>query len=54
VDGRIVTADQVSEALQHLPVVAVDFIFINPDLLKDAVSWLQANREAIIHVPKEG
>ena len=52
-DGRVVTADQLSEVLQHLPVVAVDFVFINPDLLNDATAWLQANREQLIQAPKE-
>jgi uncharacterized protein len=52
-DGRVVTASQLSEVLQHLPVVAVDFVFINPDLLKNATAWLQASREQIIQAPKE-
>ena len=52
-DGRVVTADQLSEVLQHLPVVAVDFVFINPDLLNDATAWLQANREQLIQAPQE-
>jgi HD superfamily phosphohydrolase len=52
-DGRVVTANQLSDVLQHLPLVAVDFVFINPDLLKEATAWLQANREQIIQPPKE-
>jgi len=52
-DGRVVTANQLSEVLQHLTVVAVDFVFIKPDLLKEATAWLQANREQIIQPPKE-
>ena len=52
-DGRVVTANQLSEVLQHLPVIAVDFVFINPNLLKDATVWLQANREQLIQAPKE-
>ena len=52
-DDRVVTADQLSEVLQHLPVVAVDFVFIKPDLLRDAASWLQASREQIIEAPRE-
>ena len=52
-DGHVVTADQVSEVLQHLPVVSVDSVFINPDLLADASGWLQANREQIIQASKE-
>jgi HD superfamily phosphohydrolase len=52
-DGRVVTADRLSQVLQHLPVVAVDFVFINPDLLKDATAWLQSSRELIVQAPKE-
>jgi hypothetical protein len=39
--------------LQHLPMVAVDFVFINPDLLKGATDWLQVSREQVIQAPKE-
>jgi HD superfamily phosphohydrolase len=52
-DESVVTANELSEVLQHLPVVAVDFVFINPDLLKDATDWLQASREEIIQAPQE-
>jgi HD superfamily phosphohydrolase len=52
-DGRVATANQLSEVLQHLPVVAVDFVFINPDSLKEATAWLQANREQIIQPSQE-
>jgi HD superfamily phosphohydrolase len=52
-DGRIVTANQLSEVLQHLPVIAVDFVFIRPDLWKDATTWLAANRQEIIRARKE-
>ncbi len=44
---------RVVEVLQHLPVVAVDYVFINPDLLNDATAWLQANREQLIQAPQE-
>jgi uncharacterized protein len=52
-DGRVVTADRLSDVLQHLPVVAVDFVFIDPASLRDATAWLQANRQEIIKPPKE-
>lgn len=52
-DGRVVAADQLSEVLQHLPLVAVDFVFINPDLLKGAIAWLEAERKLLIQAPKE-
>ena len=40
----MVQASQLSEVLQHLPVIAVDFVFINSDTLEEATAWLQANR----------
>jgi HD superfamily phosphohydrolase len=52
-DGRIASSEKLSEVLQHLPVVAVDYVFIRADLLKDATHWLTANRDQLIQAPKE-
>jgi HD superfamily phosphohydrolase len=52
-DGRVESAEKLSEVLQHLPVVAVDFVFIHPGLLKDAANWLAENRADLIRPPKE-
>ena len=52
-DGRIASAEKVSEVLQHLPVVAVDFVFIRPDLWKDAIAWLARNRDQLIQARTE-
>jgi len=52
-DGRITSAEKLSEVLQHLPVVAVDYVFIRPDLWKDATAWLAANRDQLIQACKE-
>jgi HD superfamily phosphohydrolase len=52
-DGRIEPAEKMSEVLQHLPVVAVDFVFIRPDLWSAAVTWLNANRQELITTPTE-
>ncbi len=52
-DGRITSADKLSEVLQHLPVVAVDFVFIRPDLVNDATNWLEANRHQLVQARKE-
>jgi len=38
----------VSETLQHLPVVAVEFVFIVPEKLKQAEEWLRANRPSLM------
>jgi uncharacterized protein len=52
-DGRIASAEKLSEVLQHLPVVAVDYVFIRPDLWKDAATWLSAIRDQVIQARKE-
>jgi HD superfamily phosphohydrolase len=52
-DGRIEPADKMSEVLQHLPVVAVDFVFIRPELWGEATSWLTADRRRAIITPGE-
>lgn len=52
-DGRIASAEQLSEVLQHLPMVAVDFVFVRAESLQDASAWLSENRDQIIRAPKE-
>jgi HD superfamily phosphohydrolase len=52
-DGRIASAEQLSEVLQHLPVAAVDFVFVRAESLKDASAWLDENRDHLIRAPKE-
>ncbi len=47
-DGRIVSSMEISEALNNLPLIAVDYVFIAPEHKKDAEAWLQKNRERII------
>ena len=39
---------EISEALNNLPLIAVDYVFIAPEHKKDAEAWLQKNRERII------
>lgn len=48
IDGRIMSSLAMSEALKTVPIVAVDYVFINPDYRKEAEKWLKDNREAII------
>lgn len=47
-DGRIVSSLALSETLKNVPVVAVDYVFINPELREEAEKWLKENRETII------
>ena len=52
-DGRIASSVDLSEMLLHLPLVAVDCMFVAPDKLKDARSWLDNKRKEIIHPKPE-
>ncbi len=52
-DGRIALAEQLSEVLQHLPAVAVDYVFIRAESLKSASAWLDKNRDQLIRAPQE-
>jgi len=47
-DGRIVSSLELSETLNNIPVVKVDRVFINPDLLVEAQRWLKQNRMEIL------
>lgn len=47
-DGRIASSLAMSEALKTVPIVAVDYVFINPGYRKEAEKWLKEKREAII------
>jgi HD superfamily phosphohydrolase len=48
IDGRIASSLAMSEALKTVPIVAVDYVFINLDHRKEAEKWLKEKREAII------
>ncbi len=52
-DGRIVSSLAISEVLRQLPVIATDYVFVSPGIRKEATTWLQEHRDAIIE-PKEG
>lgn len=48
IDGRISSSLAMSEVLKTVPIVAVDYVFINPDYRKEAEKWLKEEREKII------
>ncbi len=50
-DNNIESSLNVSDALNNIPVVKIDFVFIAPELKEEAVSWLEENKEKIL---KEG
>jgi hypothetical protein len=51
-DGRIVSSLAVSEVLNRLPLVNLDYVFVAPEIRSEAEAWLESNREQII-VPTE-
>ncbi len=52
-DGRIVSSLLKSDALRHIPEVAVDTVYIRPELLVAGRAWLNENRENIIESGSE-
>jgi HD superfamily phosphohydrolase len=47
-DGRVVSALSSSNILAALDSAAIDFVFVAPELSKDAHKWLEKHREEII------
>ena len=52
-DGRIVPSIFISDPLKSLPVSAIDYVFIVPEKLDEAKSWLDENRAEIIQPKAE-
>ena len=52
-DGRIVPAMTVSEVMAKLKPTAIDYVFVNPDLLRDAGQWLVKERSTILEAAKQ-
>ena len=51
-DGRIVSSTAISDTLAKLPVLSIDYVFVDPVILKESQGWLRANRAELIK-PKE-
>lgn len=49
-DRRILSSYELSEIMQKLPIASFDYIFIRPDLVKEADEWLKKNRYDIIKI----
>lgn len=47
-DNRILSSLAVSEVLQKVPVIAIDYIFAPPEVMPECSTWLAAHRERII------
>jgi HD superfamily phosphohydrolase len=52
-NGRIISAYSLSNVLKNLPPLAVNCIFIEPELQKKATGWLKKNRHDIIKNQKK-
>ena len=52
-DSRIVSSLALSEALNNLPVVSVDYVFADRSCFDEARKWLDKNRDTIIQPKKE-
>jgi len=52
-DGRIVSSLAVSEVLNNVPIVSVDYVFADREVYEKAEKWLLQNRETIITPQKE-
>jgi HD superfamily phosphohydrolase len=53
-DKSVVSALDLSEILRQLPGAAIDFVFIQPEILKQAERWLKRNKNDIITLKKTG
>lgn len=47
-DERVFSSVAQSDVLKKVPVVAIDYVFVAPEICKEAINWLEENRETII------
>jgi hypothetical protein len=52
-DRRVVSSAQQSEVLRTLPLIAVDFVFVDPRIREAAEEWLTENRDTIVRSADE-
>ena len=52
-DGQVVASHKMSEVLNNIPVVSVEFVFCERETYNDASDWLNDNREKIIKQDQE-
>jgi len=53
-DKQILSSLELSDTLKMFPIVAVDYVFINPEFRKEAEKWKEQNLKKIIMLKKEG
>jgi len=52
-DNRIIPSLELSETLKRVPIMAIDYVFINPEFRHDGEIWKKQNLEKIIMLKKE-
>lgn len=52
-DGRIVSSLKLSDVLNHIPLVAVNYVFGEQSRLREMLAWVNDNRDRIIGVSTE-
>jgi hypothetical protein len=52
-DGRVESAPSVSQVVARLPVLVIDYVFIDPSRREEAARWLHQNRDDIIRIEEE-
>jgi HD superfamily phosphohydrolase len=52
-DGQMVSSLAISETLKNVPVVSIDYVFSDRDILEKASHWLSKNSREIIQPQKE-
>ncbi|MFZ2146434.1 MAG: HD domain-containing protein [Sedimentisphaerales bacterium] len=52
-DGRILQSNVLSDTLQKVPIVAIDYVFADRTILEDAEKWLEENHDEIIQPVQE-
>ena len=53
-DGKVVSSLSMSEILNDVPGVSVDFVFADREIVEDATVWLDRNRDNVIKLNYEG
>jgi hypothetical protein len=52
-DGEIVSSLAISDTLNRVPVVSIDYVFADRSVISSAKAWLDGNRATLIQPKKE-
>lgn len=51
--GKVVSSHNLSDVLNHMPVISMGYVFVRPDLREKASAWLEAQREELTKAAQE-